>query len=161
MNNAPEPTNQPEISKNDPSSGAGNAKTDERGTSARPLPVQSRQQRKQMIITLEACAIILASVRQREDLKKALECLTRLSVDDMAHARIWLQSPAAVTPGAMSKGFTLETIDKMVALIKSLERVRPRVEQAAAAAKVRGALHNMPTEVKPEDVAKLKAQVEN
>ncbi len=121
-----------------------------------PLRPLSRQQRKAMLATIQACDLVLATVKSKDDLKKALECLTRLTADELVHARTWLQTPAAITAG-----ISLESVDKMVALIESLERVRPRVEQAAAAAKVRGALHNMPTEVKPEDVAKLKAQVEN
>jgi histidinol phosphatase-like PHP family hydrolase len=122
----------------------------------RPPLKQSRPARRQMVATLKACDLILATVHQKEDLAKAFECLARLTADDLVHARAWLE-----TPNAIAQGFSLDTCDKIVALIESLERVRPRVEHAAAAAKVRGALEAMAKEAKPEDVAKLKAQVEN
>lgn len=124
-----------------------------------PLPAQARPARKRMITVLRAANLCLGMMSE-EGVKKAIEALAKLDDTDLAHAIPWLGGTGPVTVG-----ISLEAVDKLLELIASIGRVRPRLQAAVAAAKVRGALKGLAEqgqqEPKPEDVAKLKAQVEN
>lgn len=108
-----------------------------------------------MIAVLRAANLCLA-LASEEGVKKAIEALSGLCDPDLVHAKEWLGGM-----GPISVDIGLEGIDKLVALIESIERVRPRLQAAVAAAKVTGALKAMVKEMKPEDVDKLKQQTEN
>lgn len=124
-----------------------------------PLMKQSRPVRKQMIATLCAADFCLKSAT-KEGMLKAIEALSRLTDNDLEHAKLWLGKPDPVTAG-LDEG----SIEKIHALIESHQRVRPRLDAAVAAAKLRDAMktltENANLGLPPEDVAKLKAQVEN
>lgn len=124
-----------------------------------PLMKQSRPVRKQMIAILSAADFCLKSATKDGTLK-AIDALSRLTDSDLEHAKAWLAKPDAVTAG-LDEG----SIEKIFVLIESQQRVRPRMDAAVAAAKLRDAMktltENANLELPPEDVAKLKAQVEN
>lgn len=122
------------------------------------LRPQSRPVKKQMITVLRAANICLMVASDKDGIGKAIEALSGLCDDDLTHAKVWL---AGTEPIAAS--ISMDNIEKLLALIDSIERVRPKMVAAVNAAKAMKALTGIASKTLKQitDVMKLKAQTEN
>lgn len=122
------------------------------------LRPQSRPVRKQMITVLRAANICLLVASDKDGIGKVIEALSGLCDDDLTHAKVWL---AGTEPIAAS--ISMDNIEKLLALIDSIERVRPKMVAAVNAAKAMKALTGIASKTLKQitDVMKLKAQTEN
>lgn len=120
------------------------------------LRPQSRPVKKQMVTILHAASFCLSTASDKSGVVKALEVLSRLCDADLTHAKAWLGGT-----GPIAAEMAMESVDKLLLLIESIERARPKLQAVAAAAKVRAALAGIAGTAAHDDPAKLKAQTEN